>query len=592
MTERDIELTRRKILGAAGAVGTAGAAAGLGTSALFSDEESFTSNSITAGTLDMTVDASVPSDGINDDWAGAIDFSGYTVDGEDTNGEPAMGVDLGDMKPGDWVILCYDINVASNPACLGLEVSDTADDDNGLTEPEEFEGGDSTGGDGEGELAQNLDVTVYDDLDTGTLDGSLSGARSALSNELLGGVSLQDVWDTFDGGDAIADEVQSYDFYLLLELPSNVGNVIQSDSVEWDFVFDAVQSRNTDEDPYGNACDPVWGDGGRGTTCECPDTTVDTSASQSPEVTVQSVDASSYPEVTTFLNIDTTAGDNGDLTAGDFALAEDGCGQDISVDFTSEDKPVDFVFLIDVTGSMGNELSGVKSEAQDFVDAVEAEGIDSQYALYLYGDDEDTGEPAVFLKQDFTTDGDTFNDAVQDTSLEEDVGFGGDGPEDNYEAILTADNNLAWRTGSQRVIVDITDAPGEEDVESDTTTDNDVIGGLAQSRENAVMVLNDNDYTYTAVSPAVTTDPTDSGYDENQKRNVAGDVDGGSWIELGTDFDPILSRIEEEVSTSYRVRYTTACPEEDGSTRDIVIEIQDPGAGTLYATASYTAPGS
>jgi predicted ribosomally synthesized peptide with SipW-like signal peptide len=39
-----------------GAVGAAGAAAGMGTSALFSDEESFEDNAITAGTLDMKVD--------------------------------------------------------------------------------------------------------------------------------------------------------------------------------------------------------------------------------------------------------------------------------------------------------------------------------------------------------------------------------------------------------------------------------------------------------------------------------------------------------------------------------------------------------
>jgi predicted ribosomally synthesized peptide with SipW-like signal peptide len=52
----NMELSRRKILGGVGAVGAAGAAAGLGTTALFSDEESFTNNSITAGTLDMKVD--------------------------------------------------------------------------------------------------------------------------------------------------------------------------------------------------------------------------------------------------------------------------------------------------------------------------------------------------------------------------------------------------------------------------------------------------------------------------------------------------------------------------------------------------------
>ncbi|SHH61593.1 vWA domain-containing protein [Halobaculum gomorrense] len=589
MDQNDIELTRRKILGSVGVVGLAGAGAGVGTTALFSDEESFDGNSVTAGTLDMSVDAKIPDGGINDEWAGAVGFDEY--DPATADGEPGVGVTLEDMKPGDWVLLCYDITVESNPACIGLMTDKTANDENSVNEPEAGREDDISGSlddpntsvtdsisdpDGEGELAQNLEVTVYDDFDdSATLDGTIGSAESALSNELLGGVTLQDVWSTFDGGDAIASGTQSFDFCMLLELPTATGNEVQSDSVEWDFAFDAVQSRNNGDDPYGNACEPVWDDGG-GPACECPDTPIDTTASQSPEVTVQSTDASGFPEVTTFLDIDTDAGTNGNLTAGDFALAENGCGQDISVAFTSEDKPIDMVFLLDVTGSMGGELDTMKTNIQDFIDSVEGEGVDARYALYLYGDEEQTGEPSVYLKQDFTSISTAFKTAVQNTTLEEQVGYGGDGPEDNYEAILTADNELSYRSDAQRVMIDITDAPGEEDM-------GEFIGGLEQTRANAVSVINGNDYTYIAVSP------DDDG--EHQKKPLAQDeADDGLWIKLLEDLDPILEELATEVTTSWRVRYTTACPVEDGSTRDVVIAIEDPVAGTLYATTSYTAP--
>jgi predicted ribosomally synthesized peptide with SipW-like signal peptide len=56
MTDDRIELTRRKILGGMGAVGLAGAGAGLGTSAFFSDQETFTNNRLVAGSLDLKVD--------------------------------------------------------------------------------------------------------------------------------------------------------------------------------------------------------------------------------------------------------------------------------------------------------------------------------------------------------------------------------------------------------------------------------------------------------------------------------------------------------------------------------------------------------
>ena len=56
MTKKPIELSRRKILAGMGAAGVASVGAGLGTSAYFSDNESFEGNTLTAGSLDMKVD--------------------------------------------------------------------------------------------------------------------------------------------------------------------------------------------------------------------------------------------------------------------------------------------------------------------------------------------------------------------------------------------------------------------------------------------------------------------------------------------------------------------------------------------------------
>jgi predicted ribosomally synthesized peptide with SipW-like signal peptide len=56
MTDNNIDLTRRKVLGSIGAVGVAGAAAGYGTTAYFTDEESVENNTLTAGALDLKVD--------------------------------------------------------------------------------------------------------------------------------------------------------------------------------------------------------------------------------------------------------------------------------------------------------------------------------------------------------------------------------------------------------------------------------------------------------------------------------------------------------------------------------------------------------
>ncbi len=65
MTQDDtkFDLSRRKLLGGLGAIGVASAGAGLGTTAFFSDEESFTDNTIDAGLLDLKMDYRITYDG-------------------------------------------------------------------------------------------------------------------------------------------------------------------------------------------------------------------------------------------------------------------------------------------------------------------------------------------------------------------------------------------------------------------------------------------------------------------------------------------------------------------------------------------------
>ena len=56
MSKQKLELSRRKTLAALGTIGAASAGAGLGTSAYFSDQETFENNELVAGELDLKVD--------------------------------------------------------------------------------------------------------------------------------------------------------------------------------------------------------------------------------------------------------------------------------------------------------------------------------------------------------------------------------------------------------------------------------------------------------------------------------------------------------------------------------------------------------
>lgn len=596
MDKNNIKLTRRKILGSVGAIGATGAAAGYGTSALFSDEESFENNSITAGTLDMTVDAKIPAGAINDEWAGAVGFEEYNPPTAD--GEPGVGVTLDDMKPGDWVLLCYDITVESNPACIGLMTENTANDENSVNEPEASKEDDISGSldnpntsvtgsispDGQGELAQNLEVTVYDDFDGSDPGGDLSAAKSALSNELLGGVTLQDVWDTFDTGDAIASGTQSYDFCMLLELPIETGNEVQSDSVEWDFVFDAVQSRNTDDDPYGNACEPVWEEDGE---CLCPESNFTPGATDDAFTNLLSVGPdpdTGFPNIDARIRVDTSTGNAGDLTASNFAINEtdggDACGQTIEDVSRESGGAVDIVVVFDDTASMGGPIDELKSKVNNFTTNLEGAGIDGRYALVSFKDNAE-------VDTDFTT-ASNFQTAVNGLT----ASGGGDGQEDNVDALAVGTGNAqaqetdegpaaggelsAFRSGAQRVLIDITDEGAHDETDSRTRFSQSDVEGF----------LNDGNFSYYAVAPDATS------RDVN-KRDIADNVDDGTWIKFGfnVDLTQIINDIEGYLTEeAYVISYITSCPVEDGTDRTVDVQVDDPDEELLYEQGSYTAP--
>jgi predicted ribosomally synthesized peptide with SipW-like signal peptide len=180
MTDKKYELSRRKALLGLGTIGAAGAAAGMGTSALFSDEESFTDNLIEAGTLDLSVELKLvdTSDEFNkiETSGGTLSSEGesITINGDestDANGgtvaASSLSLNYTDVKPGDWWVLCKTVSIDGNPAYVNEtydpdagDVGDKSTDENtndGGENPEPEPGPDN------GELGYYLRVHEGDD---------------------------------------------------------------------------------------------------------------------------------------------------------------------------------------------------------------------------------------------------------------------------------------------------------------------------------------------------------------------------------------------------------------------------------------------
>ena len=221
-----------KILLSASMIAFVGAAAFTGTGAFFSDTETSTGNTFTAGEIDLTVDSVAHYNGLvcfNDEWVpeGAVLWNedteqleavGNTPDaisefnsnnpehfpqaGDECNGTWAL-TDLGptntffnygDLKPGDDGENTLSLHLDTNDGYVCAIISNLVDDDNGCTEPESEDGDTSCGdpGVGEGELSSELHFFAWaDDGDNIWENGEqeLFSNTEGSASDVIGGVS-------------------------------------------------------------------------------------------------------------------------------------------------------------------------------------------------------------------------------------------------------------------------------------------------------------------------------------------------------------------------------------------------------------------
>ncbi|AXG06593.1 hypothetical protein DU500_09220 [Haloplanus rubicundus] len=303
----DFELTRRKALAALGTIGVASAGAGLGTSAYFSDQETFQNNQLTAGELDMKVswaehysdwsadeaEFARMEDGelVVDDREG---FMNATLEEQFPDDETRQAIETGDadpcevladvpddldgpviniedVKPGDFGEVTFDFALCDNPGYVWLNGSLRDASENGLTEPE---ADDPDEQDGVVELLDEIRVTVwYDDGDNVLEDPetivtdrefepnpisasiAVSGddrivtqgtLREVLTQLSIGNGIPLDANPTSDGRDCYTNSPTIHYIGFLWELPVDHANEIQSDSATFDLGFYTEQCRHND----------------------------------------------------------------------------------------------------------------------------------------------------------------------------------------------------------------------------------------------------------------------------------------------------------------------------------------------------------
>ena len=121
------------------------------------------------------------------------------------------------------------------------------------------------------------------------------------------------------------------------------------------------------------------------------------------------------------------------------------------------DEGLDLCFVVDTTGSMGDDIDNTKENMASILTHLAEKTENYRVALIDYRDfAERTGDSIDYpyrVQLDFTSDNEAITGAINSLSL----GYGGDDEETVYSALMAA-AGLDWRANAQKVIITLGDA--------------------------------------------------------------------------------------------------------------------------------------
>jgi len=241
----------KKILGSVGVLALVGALVLGATGAFFSDTETSTGNTFTAGAIDLTIDSTASYNGQT--------VSGSTWELKDLVPASDKFFNFADIKPGDEGENTISVHVLNNDAWVCAEVSNLTNADNTQTEPESLVDANALT---TGELQQTMNWKVWKDDGVGTDPvGKCDNVWQEGEQVLAEGHPTNGVLPLFDSntgaGPLKGDSVSCLG--VAWSLPAESGNETQTDSMTGDIGFTVVQSRNNDRFVCGQSQEPEMG---------------------------------------------------------------------------------------------------------------------------------------------------------------------------------------------------------------------------------------------------------------------------------------------------------------------------------------------
>jgi outer membrane protein OmpA-like peptidoglycan-associated protein len=251
-------------------------------------------------------------------------------------------------------------------------------------------------------------------------------------------------------------------------------------------------------------------------------------------ITIRNVDITKFPEVNVIVEAYRTDGKPIDtLYAKGISIFENGIEKRIiSIQKISlkERVPVDFIFVVDQTGSMQNYINGVMQNIHTFASNLTQKGIDFRLGLVLFSD-------WIEKTYELTDDVNTFLNWLSIVR----ANGGGDEKENALEALKIA-SRIKCRPSANRVVIIVTDAPYHQRGEhGDGITD--------QTTQSLINMYEGQDIRVFSITPSRLT----------EYANIS-QATRGNQYDITTPFSEILDQFSQQMTNLYALKYRTNEP--------------------------------
>jgi len=264
----------------------------------------------------------------------------------------------------------------------------------------------------------------------------------------------------------------------------------------------------------------------------------------------------------------------GNLRPDNVKVLEDGKEAKI-IDFrgVGQGRPVDIIFVLDVTESMQPYIDAVKQNVIQFAQDLQSNSRDYRLGLVTFEDYVVSAYPDCncAYRNSFTSDVKQFTDWVG--SLH--AGGGGDIPEDQLDALAYA-AKFPFRPEAEGIIIIVTDAPPHHDGDGSADTAHDQAFWDHHTRGVQVTdltgtkvadLLKKNGLTLYAVVPPPFIAP--------EYQEIVDATHGRSYNIITEEgrFPSLVREIGHSIATEYSLTYRTPRPIEDGTNRSVELKI-------------------